>query len=188
MSDKELREYFDFNEGDLAANRSGQHSARQKKRLDENERGASKILIGFGVLLILIALGVSVGVGSSVLADGLTSEDTLGLLLGIGLPVLLLGFFAWGSFKIAFSKMDNSVQRVEGRVNFVKVEKSVPTSTSSTSSYRTVEEYELRVGKVSFDDFDEDLLNIIEEGDTYAFYYTKDAKQILSAEFVKKGK
>jgi hypothetical protein len=187
MSDKELREYFDFNEGDLAANRSGQHSARQKKRLDENERGASKILIGFGVLLILIALGVSVGVGSSVLADGFTSDDFLGLGLGIGLPVLLLGFFAWGSFKIAFSKMDNSVQTVEGRVNFVKVEKSVPTSNSS-SSYRTVEEYELRVGKVSFDDFDEDLLNIIEEGDTYAFYYTKDAKQILSAEFVKKGK
>jgi hypothetical protein len=188
MSDTELRKYFKFAESDLAANRSGQLSAKQKKRLDENEKGANGILIGFGVLLILIALGVAIGVGSSVLGDGFTSDDILGLALGIGLPVLLLGFFAWGSFKIAFSKMDNSVQNVEGKVNFVKVEKQVPTSTSSTSSYRTVEQYELRVGKVGFENVDEELLNIMDEGDTYAIYYTKDAKEILSAEFVKKGK
>lgn len=188
MSDSELRKYFDFNESDLNANRSGQLSAKQKKRLDENEKGANGILIGFGVVLILIAIGVSIGVGSSALADGFTSDDTLGLLLGIGLPVSLLGFFAWGSFKIAFSKTDNSVQHVEGKVNFVKVEKQVPTSTSSTSSYRTVEQYELRVGKIGFENVDEELLNIMDEGDTYAVYYTKDAKEILSAEFVKKGK
>ena len=188
MSDTELRKYFDFTEADLAANRSGQLSARQKKRLDDNEKGGSKILIGFGVLLILIAIGVTIGVGSSVLSDGFTSNDIPGLVLGIGLPVLLLGFFARGSFKIAYSKTDNSVQSVEGKVNFVKVEAQVPTSTGSGSSYRTVEEYEMRVGKVAFDDFEEELLNIIEEGDTYAIYYTKDAKEILSAEFVKKGK
>jgi hypothetical protein len=51
-----------------------------------------------------------------------------------------------------------------------------------------VQQYELRVGKIAFENVDEELLNIIEEGDTYSFYYTKQVKQILSCEFISKGK
>ncbi|MEW6028660.1 MAG: hypothetical protein AB1554_04160 [Chloroflexota bacterium] len=194
MSDIPLQRFFEFDEGDLHANRNGRLSPKQQKKIDEGERGAKNILVGAGVVFILIALGVSYGVLSSALGRGLsfshiTTDDIIGLGLGVGLPWLFLGLLAFGSFRMAFSKLDMSVQKVEGKVNFVKVEKRESYKTAGGSdSYRTVEEYELRVGKVNFEDVDEELLNIIEEGDTYAFYYTKDAKNILSAEFVAKGK
>jgi hypothetical protein len=193
MSDVKLRKFFEFDESDLAANRSRKLSARQKTKLETSEKGADQIFIGAGIFFIIIALIVIYFVaGDSILklfsGEGLTSDDTLAIVLGGGLPTLLFGFFAYGAFKLGTSKMDNSVQQVEGKVNFVKVEKQVPTSTSSVSSYRTVQQYELRVGKIAFENVGEELLNIIEEGDTYAFYYTKQAKQILSCEFISKGK
>jgi hypothetical protein len=194
MSDSELRKYFKFNESDLAANRAGKLSAKQQKALDEAEQGANKIFIGAGIFFVLLALVISWGVTSDIFQgdfsfSNLSTDDKVGIGLGIGLPWLILGFFAYWSFRLAFSKLDNSVQSVEGKVNFVKVEKQQSYSNSDGStSYRTVQQYELRVGRVAFENVNEELLNTIEEGDTYAFYYTKQAKQILSAELVKKGK
>ena len=192
MSDIELRKFFEFDESDLSANRSGKLSPKQKKKLETSEKGADQIFVGAGIFFILIALVIIYFVsGDSILrlfSGALNSSDILTIALGGGLPALLFGFFAYGSFKIGASKLDNTVQNVQGKVNFVKVEKQVPTSTSSVSSYRTVEQYELRVGKIAFEDVDEELLNIMEEGDTYTFYYTKDAKEILSCEFISKGK
>jgi len=192
MSEKELRKFFEFDESDLSANRAGKLSPKQMKRLEENEKGADQILIGFGVFLIIIALVISYFVTSDIFAKGISnisSRDVTPLILGIGLPWGILGFFAVGSFRIAFSKLDNSLQNVEGKVKFVKVEKTVEERRSDGShDLRTVQQYELRVGRVNFENVDEDLLNIIDEGDTYAFYYTKQAKQILSAEPIKTGK
>jgi hypothetical protein len=193
MADIKLRKFFEFDESDLAANRSGKLSAGQKSRLETSEKGADQIFIGAGIFFIIVALIVIYFVaGESILklfsGESLSSSDTLAIVLGGGLPALLFGFFAIGAFKLGTSKMDNSVQTVQGKVNFVKVEKQVPTSTSSVASYRTVQQYELRVGKIAFENIGEELLNIIEEGDTYAFHYTKQAKQILSCEFISKGK
>src|SRR5688572_742940 len=192
MSDIELKKFFEFDESDLNANRSGKLSAKQKSKLETSEKGADQIFVGAGIVLVVVALIIIYFVaGDSILrllSGELNSNDILTIALGGGLPALLFGFFAYGSFKLGASKLDNTVQTVQGKVNFVKVEKQVPTSTSSVSSYRTVEQYELRVGKIAFENVDEELLNIIEEGDTYAFYYTKDTKQILSCEFVSKGK
>jgi hypothetical protein len=194
MSDPELQKFFEFDDSDLNANRLGRLSTKQQKKLTEGERFTRKIFIGAGLVFILIAAGVTVGMIGSAIKRGLTfsnisTDDILGMAVGIGLPWLVLGFFALGAFRLAATKFDNSVQCVEGKVNFVKVEKEVSSrSASGSTTSHTVEEYELRVGRVKFEDVDEELLNIIEEGDVYAFYYTKDAKDILSAEFVKKGK
>lgn len=193
MSDVQLRKFFEFDESDLAANRSGKLSAKQKTKLETSEKGADQIFIGAGIFFIIVALIIIYFVaGESILklfsGESLSSSDTLSIVLGGGLPTLLFGFFAYGAFKLGTSKLDNSVQTVQGKVNFVKVEKQVPTSTSSVSNYRTVEQYELRVGKIAFENVDEELLNIIDEGDTYVFNYTKQTKQILSCEFISKGK
>jgi len=194
MSDSELRKYFKFNESDLAANRASKLSAKQEQVLDEAEKGANKIFIGAGIFFVLLALVISWGVTSDIFQgdfsfSNLSNDDKVGIGWGIGLPWLILGFFAYWSFKLAFSKLDNSVQSVEGKVNFVKVEKSISsTNSDGSTSHRTVQQYELRVGRVNFENVAEELLNIIEEGDTYAFYYTKQAKQILSAEKISKGK
>jgi hypothetical protein len=118
-----------------------------------------------------------------------SQNDIVGMVTGIGIPGLLLGFFAWGSFKIAASEVDNSVQQVRGKVKFVKVEKLFSEKRPNGSMlYRTIEEYELHVGKVNFENVNQETLNIIEVGNIYAFYYTKDSKDILSAELIAKGK
>lgn len=192
MSDTDLKKFFNFDENDLNTNRSGKLSAKQKTKLETSEKGANQILVGAGVVFILIALIIVYFVaGNAILrlfSGSLNPGDILTIILGGGLPILFFGFFAYGAFKMGSSKFDNTVLSVQGKVNFVKVEKQVPTSTSEVSNYRTVQQYELRVGKVAFENVDEELLNMIEEGDTYAFYYTKDTKQILSCEFISKGK
>src|SRR6187549_1597548 len=123
MSDSELRKYFKFNEADLAANRANKLSDKQQKALDEAETGANQIFIGAGIFFILLALLISWIVTSGIFEgdfsfSNLSSDDRMGLVLGIGLPWLLLGFFAYWSFRLAFSNLDNSVQSAQGRVNF----------------------------------------------------------------------
>jgi hypothetical protein len=103
-------------------------------------------------------------------------------------PTIIIGFFVWIMFWLASSKLDHSLQNVEGNVRLVKVEKTQSYKTASGStSQRKVQQYELRVGRVKFEDVNEELLNILREGDIYIFYYTKDAKDILSCEFIRKG-
>ena len=192
MTDLELQKIFEFNESDLFANRAGRLSPKQQEKINETEKGASQIFFWAGVVFILMALGATYGIVKpafqhSFAVDGLT--DLIGPAVGLAITWGILGFLAIGSFRLSRSKFDSSVQHVEGKVNFVKVEKEEWTeSTDGIRSSKTVEEYELRVGRVAFEDVDEELLNIIEEGDTYTFYYTKETKDILSCEFINKGK
>ena len=58
----------------------------------------------------------------------------------------------------------------------------------STEEYqRTVQQYELRVGKHKFHDVPEEYLNVLEEGNSYAFHFVKSTKEILSAELRSTG-
>ncbi len=190
MTDSQLQKFFNFDQSDLNTNRSGKLSAKQKTKLEKDEQGADQILIGAGIFFILVALVIVYFVaGESLMrlfSGNLASGDILTIVLGAGLPLIFFGFFAMGAFKMGSSKFDNSVQSAQGKVNFVKVEKQVPTSTSEVSNYRTVQQYELRVGNNKFENVAEELLNLIDEGDTYIFYYTKSTKKILSCESIRK--
>lgn len=192
MTDLELQKFFEFNEGDLFANRAGRLSPKQQEKINETEKGASQIFFWAGVVFILIALVATYGIVKPAFEYGFAVgglTDLIGTAIGLAIAWGILGFLAVGSFRLSRSKFDSSVLHVEGKVNFVKVEKEEWTeSTDGIRSSKTVEEYELRVERVAFEDVDEELLNIIEEGDTYAFYYTKETKDILSCEFISKGK
>ena len=192
MTDLELRNFFDFDESDLAANRFGRLSPKQQEKINETEKGASQIFFWAGVVLVLLGFVATYGILQPAIKSGFVVtglSELIGPLVGLSVTWGVLGIFAVGAFRLSKSKFDSSVQNVEGKVNFVKVEKRESYNTAGGStSYRTVEEYELRVGRVVFEDVDGELLNIIEEGDVYAFYYTKDTKDILSCEFVSKGK
>lgn len=193
MADSELRRFFDFDQSDLIANQAGKFSAKQEKRIQETEKSTSRTFryIGFG--LIFLNLCIVAFLVFNLISDGFSfstasTNDLVSIIFAIFFPTLIIGVFVWLMFWIASSKVDYSLQKVEGEVNFVKVEKQVSTGSSTGARYRTEQQYELRVGKTKFEDVDEELLNIINEGDTYIFYYTKDTKQILSCEFIKKGK
>ena len=192
MTDFELRNFFDFDESDLMANRARRLSPKQEAKIEDIENGSSQIFFWVGVILVVLGLVATYGFLKPVLGFGykvMGLGDLFGPLIGLSVTWGVLGFFAVGAFRLSKSKFDSSAQKVEGKVNFVKVEKQEwSQSTDGMRSSRTVEEYELRVGRVAFENVDEDLLNIIEEGDIYAFYYTKDTKDILSCEFVSKGK
>ena len=192
MTDLELRNFFEFDEGDLIANRARRLSPKQEAKLQDIEKGSSRIFFWAGVVLVLFGIGASYGILKPVLEFGndvMGWSDLIGPFIGLAVVWGVLGFFAIGAFRLSRSRFDSSVQHVEGKVDFVKVEKQESYQTADDStSYRTVEEYELRVGRIAFEDVDGELLDIIEEGDTYAFYYTKDTKDILSCEFVGKGK
>jgi hypothetical protein len=192
MSDAELRKFFDFDDSDLSANEMGKLSVKQEKRIQETEKSTSRTFRYIGIGLIFLNLCIVGGIVSGIISDGFSfstasAEDIFGLVFAIVFPTLIIGIFVWIMFWIASSKTDYSLQKVEGEVNFVKVEKQVSTGSSTGPRYRTEQQYELRVGKVKFEDVDEELLNIIKEGDIYLFYYTKDNKEILSCEFIKKG-
>ncbi|MBI2330925.1 MAG: hypothetical protein HYU84_01890 [Chloroflexi bacterium] len=186
MSEPNLHNFFNFNEADLTANRASRLTKTQEARLLETERGVSQIFKWAGVFLLLLAFGITLLLLNE--ARKLNWQDLAGMTPALCVVWFICGGFAYGALKIAGSKNDHSVQKAEGKVNFVKVEKRVSNTSSSGPRYRTVQEYELRVGKIAFEDVDEELLNLIEEGDVYAFYYTKDTKDILSCEFISKEK
>jgi len=194
MTDIQLRRFFDFDDADLVSNRMGRLSQKQEKRLKEEEKSTSKIFRNIGLGLILLNICIIAGFILNVTGEGFslataTRDDIIGMAAMMVVPTVIIGFFVWVMFWLAASKLDYSLQQVEGKVKFLKVEKQKAYTTAGDStSYRTVEEYELRVGRVAFEDVEQELLNIIEEGDIYAFYYTKDTKEILSCEFITKGK
>lgn len=191
MSDLELQKLLGFNEGDRAANRLGRMSARQSKELEESSQSLTKYGTLIGSALVLLAFGISAFIYYQEVRQAGASNrviDYTHILPGVITVVLVLGAFAAISFAIAFIKINTTLAKAEGRVNFVKVEtrESYKTASGSTS-YRDVQQYELRVGDVNFKNVPEDYLNFIQEGDVYAFYYLKEAKHILSAERITEG-
>lgn len=194
MPDIEFQKFFGFDENDLFANRMGRFSARQVQFLQEIEKNTTKTFRAIGIGLILLDLLIIGGMFLSAAQSGFafssaSRKEVLEFVIAAAIPTVIIGFFVWLMFWIASSKVDYSFQSVEGEVNFVRVEKreSYKTASGSTSQ-RAVQKYELRVGRVKFEDVDEDLLNLIKEGDIYAFYYVKETKKILSCEFIRKGK
>jgi hypothetical protein len=193
MSDLELQNLLGFDEEDLVANRDCRLSTRQQNQIKQVELLNHRLLIGTGMILVLIAAGNAYGVISSATKQGfsfsIASRDNItGMLIGIGIPTLLLGFLAWSAFKFAANKVDYSVQQVRGRVNFVKTEKAFWEKRPNGSIlYRILEIYELHVGKINFE-ISQRIMDVMEAGDLYAIYYRKDTKDILSAERIAKGK
>lgn len=191
MTDQQIKTFFSFDETDLNANRSNKLSAKQEKKFKELEKSTSNIFRWIGIGLILLATCIIGFILLNVINDGFSfatafSEDIIGIVLMLCLPTFIIGIFVWVMFWLASSKTDYAVQNIQGKINFVKVEKQVRNASNST--YQTVEQYELRVGGIVFENVASDLLNLIDEGDIYIFYYTKQSKQILSCEFISKEK
>jgi hypothetical protein len=176
MSDVELQNILGFDHEDLAANRRGHLSPKQAKRIKNTQRLHSVLFAGAGIVAVLVI--------TSLFSTFATPSNRFGNTTAkIGLPAVGLGFIAWGSFKISAQKADQTVQCVRGRVRFIKVEKVIPEKKpNGLWLYRSISDYELRVGNRAFENVNQKIFSALKEQDIYTFYYTKESKDILSAE------
>jgi len=56
MDDQALRDYFEFDDNDLAANRNGEMSEKQKQKLLKEYQGNTKAGLKYAVPLLVIAI------------------------------------------------------------------------------------------------------------------------------------
>ena len=188
MSDEQLRKYFDFNEGDLFDNRNGYLSERQQKRLAADEAFWKKLSLIFGILLLVVAFlpVLIIGLKAAPCIADLCSEwpsslRAFNLILIILITPTLL-YFGLRVIRGALKPQKVfSVQKVEGPINIVK-DKSY-----NSTSHMYTESHELHVGGEEFDE-DEEVADIMMQGDIYAIYYIKESMTILSAELLASGK
>jgi hypothetical protein len=188
MSDAGLMQYFEFDEADLQANRSGNFSEKQKKELSSRDsasiqrrRLAAVLFFILGIILCLLVIGFLTfkGAGDFARNGGFYICPGLG-----GGALLLISIFI---FRSSFSVRQNYVlKKVEAPINIIQAERTIA---GNASRHHFV--HELHIGGISFDVLP-DLPNIMLQGDVYAVYYTEGndnfGDRIWSAEFVSKAK
>jgi len=178
-SDLELQKFFNFDESDLVANRKGQVTPKQEKLLKQSATIGKiiSIILGFAILIWGVYFPVR-EIITDYIRFGIYNRSIGGLIF-----ILVMTAFAFLFLRGLFTRKKFSIEKVEGQVNFIATEKK---TTSFTSNKDTkIRHYEMRVGSEKFD-VSEDLLNIIDESDVYAFYFTGDTRNILSCEFILK--
>lgn len=181
MADQQLMDYFKFDTDDLQANEKGEFSDKQRLRLIQEDKSSRKwrMIGGFGLMLIAL-----IGLGGAILA--VTQDSDLGFQIGFGLGFGCLWPAIWGGvgffvIKSALSKHEIKLAKVQGQVNIVRGE-SYNNQTHTTSVY-----HELHIGGQDFS-VEDDLADVMMQGDEYILYYVDGSSEILSAEFVRKAK
>ena len=187
MDDQALRDFFKFEDADLAANRSGRLSDKQQKALKKRDQKYRKLGIGCGIgslvaaLVLLTIIIVRGWIGTSIL------EELAALVwAGVGGYLLYLQFFKPASTK-------NVLKKAAGPARIAAVERQ---SGNQTGAYTG---HELHCGDEKFD-LDEIPAHLLVQGDIYAVYFIvvidKDedetagipwVKEILSMEWLSKG-
>lgn len=173
MSNNEmLQEYFDFTESELEENRQGRVTEEQVLIIKERTQKYNNLAVGITLIMLTVAYVIILNSTSDVKDFPVMEAMTIPLIIAGGVVVFLILRTA--------SKNDFSVQKVEGKVNFVWVEER--TRESGKMGYTTVSRFKMRVGRISFD-AREELMDIINQGDNVRFYYTSGG-EIISAEFI----
>jgi hypothetical protein len=185
MLSQELMKYFNFDEADLAANKMGQLTDKQKLRLSSDAKSGRTWGIVGGLFFIGVASIFPFAFFGPCVFYGECENTLAGLILemvGVLIWVVIWGGIGVLLLKGAFSKHENKLKVAEGPINIVK-------ELSNDSHHHEIVEYELHVGGQVFD-VDSDLADFMMQGDVYAFYYLVDSDnedyptQVLSVERV----
>ncbi len=180
MSNKEkLQQYFNFTQSDLQANQQGRITENQRAHVKGKvQRFNSRILI-FLVIVLMISVGAFFVVRMVSSSAGSSSGLPVSAFLGPGITVIVLIVFMASRTN---KKNDFSLQKAEGKVNFVWVERQV--MNQDRTGYKTEQSLQMRVDGASFN-VSKNLMDIINQGDNCRFYYTGGG-DIVSAEFIDK--
>lgn len=175
MSENQLKGYFSFDDTDLIANKAGKLSPKQNKKLTANDEFTQRLLTGFVLVCSTSAFFF--------MYRAFVNPTSAGAWVGAGIAAFFATFFARG----LFNKIDYSVQRVQGEVQFVKVEKLSGSPADPIHKRKKEISYAMQVGSESFSNANPALTEYM-QGNIYAVYYTKDTRKILSVELISKAK
>lgn len=171
MKEDQLKGYFAFDDKDLLANRHLKLSEKQsRKRKDVDQFAERFVLWSF-----IVVLGVGLVLGFFAV------RAMTNVFLWIWTVVVLL-ITVW-LFRGVMHKLDDSVQKARGKVEFVRVEKMSGMPTDSMSERRLETFYEMHVGGETFRNVKPALIESM-QGCEFTVYFTKTTKQILSVEEV----
>lgn len=177
--ESKLQNYFNFTLGDLRENQQGRITENQRAHVKGNvQRFNSRILV-FLVIVLMISVGIFFVVRMVSSSAGSSSDLPVSAFLGPGITVIVLIVFMASRTN---KKNDFSLQKAEGKVNFVWVERQV--MNQDRTGYKTEQSLQMRVDGASFN-VSENLMDIINQGDNCRFYYTGGG-DIVSAEFIDK--
>jgi hypothetical protein len=176
MIDRQLMDYFHFDQSDLYANQNGRFSDQQRVRLTQKDQAGRKWSLGLGVFLLLVGLG---GLVMAIVA-GIANPDW-GFRIGFGLGFGCIWPAVWGGIGYAlvrssFGKHEFRLATVRGRANIVRSEK-----TDSDGDRIVV--HELHIGGKQFN-VRGNLADVIMQGEEYILYYVDGTSDIISAEAV----
>jgi hypothetical protein len=174
MNEEQIQGYLAFEEDDLIANRAGRLSEKQSRRVKDADRFADRLLLA--ISLLFLAAAVFVGVLA------IFAAKNVGLWIG---TVILLLIAIW-LFRGARTEVDDAVQKAQGEVNFIKIEKQTGSVNDPAAQRTRVTGYEMRVGDETFGNVNPALVECM-QGRTYTVYFTKTTRQILSVEQVSNG-
>ena len=193
----ELKNFWKFDDADLAANRNGQLTEKQKTFLAGEHKTQRGVFFGVGGLIAVLFCCLPVLViGSRVLLPMLLSGDLsdiqeiipMGALGGVGLAgilatVVVIGAVVGFYILLAGKKADITVKAVKGTVNYTWGTKRVHNPGNSARPYDDVRVLHLNVSDKKFE-VKETLQEIIKAGEDWAIYYTSDPFKFLSGEKV----
>ena len=174
-AEEQIRGYFSFDEADLFANRNGRFSKKQKEKFGKVDQWTNRFLL----ILALLALSAAIWRILAAVKSGDSWTDWI-------LPVILLAISGWLILGTR-NKVDDSIEKAEGVVKFVKVESKTGSVTDFESDRITVHSYEMHIGGGHFDNANPAMIKYM-EGDIYAVYYTNSTRQILSVELISNEK
>ena len=189
-----LKDFWKFDDVDLAANRNGKLSEKQRMLLVGEHATQRKAFFGVGGVVAVIFLCIPVLViGSRVVIPAILSRDFqlqkllpvdvgMGTVLTILIPlVLVIGLYLLR----ANQQADFSIKRAAGKAVYSTGTKRVRNPGNSARPYDDVQVLYLSLEDKKFE-VPNDLKEIIREGEEWVIYYTSYPFKFLTGEAVKK--
>jgi len=168
MDEQRLRKFFHFNEEDLLANRRGQFSERQKKRLRQQAKvEQASARSSATILFVIAATGLAIGLVIASIAPTPIGRILIFLAMGILWPSVWAGK-AVQILRAAYALQKPRLRQVSGEARILR---------------HTDETHGLKIGNDEFD-LDGNASGLITEGDEYTVYYIEATEEILSVEYL----
>lgn len=178
---------LDFDDVDLAANRSGVLSERQRERMARlRSRGRSGTVVLAGVVLAVLLLAGLLVVAR--LSNTAVSGSSPGVPIALGVLGLIALSVAWSIVRTrrALDRFTGAVLQVTGpaRTRTRRIRGSVANPSGSATGFGGAPRYVLIIGERRFVVASSSVLEAFEDGDPYCGYYVGRGimTRLLSAE------